>query len=131
MTSRTLKLLVATVIVTTSASAAWSQTAAVSGAAAPPPPTFRLTQIGPLAPIPEVVAMQLPTGDELQQINGAIRKLIDTDKSDAAPLLKKYQSLLLVAPPRLNVAATYTQTPQRMGPRHVGFVETAKAGSID
>jgi len=36
-----------------------------------------------------------------------------------------------VQPPRLNTAATYTQTAQRMGPRHEGFVEIAKAGNID
>src|SRR5207248_6042495 len=30
-----------------------------------------------------------------------------------------------------NVAATYTQTPQRMGPRHEGFVGIAKRGDID
>ena len=29
------------------------------------------------------------------------------------------------------MAATFTQTVQRMGPRHEGFVETAKAGNID
>jgi lysophospholipase L1-like esterase len=33
--------------------------------------------------------------------------------------------------PRLNVAATYTQTMQRMGPRHEGSVEIAKEGNID
>ena len=45
--------------------------------------------------------------------------------------MKKYESLILVPPPRLNVAATFTQTTQRMGPRHEGFVETARAGNID
>jgi lysophospholipase L1-like esterase len=38
---------------------------------------------------------------------------------------------MLLEPPRLNVAATYTQTTLRMGPRHEGFVETAKKGDID
>src|SRR6266702_3062410 len=33
--------------------------------------------------------------------------------------------------PRLNVAATYTQTPQRSGPRHVVFGENPKGGNID
>ena len=32
---------------------------------------------------------------------------------------------------RLNIAATFTQTNQRMGPRHEGFVATAKQGNID
>ena len=38
---------------------------------------------------------------------------------------------MLVQPPRLNTAATYTQTTLRMGPRHEGFVATAQAGNID
>ena len=38
---------------------------------------------------------------------------------------------MLLQPPRLNVAATFTQTNQRMGPRHEGFVEIAKRGNID
>jgi lysophospholipase L1-like esterase len=38
---------------------------------------------------------------------------------------------MMLQPPRLNTAATFTQTTLRMGPRHEGFVETAKAGNID
>ena len=38
---------------------------------------------------------------------------------------------MMLQPPRANNAATYTQTQQRMGPRHEGFVETAKKGDID
>ena len=75
--------------------------------------------------------MLRPTTDEVAKINGALQKSIAADKSDAAPLLKKYQSLLMMQPLRLNTAATYTQTVQRMGARHEGFVETAKAGNID
>src|SRR5688572_25933297 len=84
--------------------------------------------IGPPAPVPPEVAMLRPTVEELASINATIQKLIDTDRSDAAPLLKKYQSLMLVQPPRINTAATYTQTTLRMGPRHERFVEIAKAG---
>src|SRR5262249_9756777 len=54
-----------------------------------------------------------------------------SDKSSTKPLLQKFEPLMLLQPPRLNVAATYTQTVQRMGPRHEGFVETAKRGNID
>src|SRR5262245_49670420 len=99
--------------------------------AAPAPPAFRLVAIGPPAPVPPEVAMLRPVADELQQMNAALRRFIDSDTSDARALLKKYESLILVPPPRLNVAATFTQTPQRMGPRHQGFVETAKAANID
>jgi lysophospholipase L1-like esterase len=87
--------------------------------------------IGPPAPVPPEVAILRPTPAELAQINATVKKWIDSDKSSAKPLLTKYESLLTLHPPRLNVAATYTQTPQRMGPRHEGFVELAKKGDID
>jgi lysophospholipase L1-like esterase len=87
--------------------------------------------IGPSAPVPPEVAMLRPTADELAQMNGAMQKFIAADASATAPLLKKYESLLLLQPPRLNTAATFTQTTQRMGPRHEGFVEIAKGGNID
>jgi lysophospholipase L1-like esterase len=60
-----------------------------------------------------------------------LKRMIDSDKSAVQPLLKKFEPLMLLQPPRLNVAATFTQTQQRMGPRHEGFVETAKKGDID
>lgn len=87
--------------------------------------------IGPMAPVPPVVAIPRPTPAEVAQVNQAVKRLIDSDSSPAGPLLKKFESLLMLQPPRLNVAATYTQTTQRMGPRHEGFVETAKKGNID
>ena len=87
--------------------------------------------IGPPAPVPPQVAMLRPSADELAQMNAAIQKTIDTDTSAARDVLKKYASLMLVQPPRLNTAATYTQTTLRMGPRHEGFVATAQAGNID
>jgi lysophospholipase L1-like esterase len=67
----------------------------------------------------------------VDQINGALQRFIDTDTSAAKPLLKKFDYLLMLKPPRLNVTATYTQTQQRMGARHEGFVEIAKKGNID
>jgi lysophospholipase L1-like esterase len=87
--------------------------------------------IGPPAPVPPEVAMVRPAAAELTEINDALRRFIETDKSPAAPLLKKYESLVRLQPPRLNTAATFTQTIQRMGPRHEGFVDVAKAGNID
>ena len=88
-------------------------------------------QIGPPAPVPKEVAMLRPSPDELAQINAAVQKFVDTDKSAARAVLKKYESLLLLQPPRLNTAATFTQTNQRRGARHEGFVEIAKRGDID
>jgi (4-O-methyl)-D-glucuronate---lignin esterase len=88
-------------------------------------------EIGPPAPVPPEVAMLRPAAIELTQINDALRRFIETDKSSAAPLLKKYESVLMLQPPRLNTAATFTQTTQRMGLRHEGFVEVAKGGNID
>ena len=87
--------------------------------------------IGPSAPVPPEVAIPRPTPDELAQVNDAVMKWVASDTTAAKPLLQKYQSLLMLQPPRLNVAATYTQTQQRMGPRHLGFVETAGKGDID
>ena len=87
--------------------------------------------IGPSAPVPPEVAIPRPTPTELAQVNDALTRWIASDKSPAQPLLQKYQSLLILQPPRLNVAATYTQTQQRMGPRHLGFVEIASKGDID
>ena len=94
---------------------------------APPAPIV----IGPPAPVPPAVAMLRPSPEELAQVNDAVRKLIESDQSAAKPLLKKFESQLLLQPPRLNVAATFTQTNQRRGPRHEGFVEIAKRGNID
>jgi lysophospholipase L1-like esterase len=87
--------------------------------------------IGPSAPVPPEVAIPRPSAEELARINGALKEFIGANKSAAAPLLKKYESLLLLQPPRLNVAATYTQTAQRRSPRHEGFVEIARRGNID
>ena len=81
--------------------------------------------------MPPEVAIPRPTPSELAQVNDALKKFIDADKSPTKPLLKKFESLMLLQPPRLNVAATYTQTAQRQGPRHLGFVEIAKQGNID
>ena len=87
--------------------------------------------IGPPAPVPPEVAIPRPTLAELAEVNGAVKRFIDADRSAVKPLLQKYESLLMLQPPRLNVAATYTQTAQRRGPRHEGFVEIAKQGNID
>jgi lysophospholipase L1-like esterase len=87
--------------------------------------------IGPPAPVPPEVAIPRPTPSELEQVNTALKRLIDADKTAVQPLLKKFEPVMLLQPPRLNVAATFTQTNQRMGPRHEGFVATAKQGNID
>jgi (4-O-methyl)-D-glucuronate---lignin esterase len=86
---------------------------------------------GPSAPVPPAVAIPRPTPQELAQVNDALTKWIASDKSPNKPLLQKFESLMMLQPPRLNVAATYTQTQQRVGPRHLGFVETASKGNID
>ena len=87
--------------------------------------------IGPPAPVPPQVAMLRPSPDEVAQVNAALQRLIDSDTSTAKDTLTKYNSLLMLQAPRPNTAATYTQTTQRMGPRHEGFVATAAAGNID
>jgi lysophospholipase L1-like esterase len=92
-------------------------------------PAFPPVVIGPPAPVPPEVA--LPTAAEVTQMNDAMMKFIGSDKSAAAPLLKRYEHVVLLPPFRVNTAATYTQTVQRMGPRHEGFVERARQGDID
>jgi lysophospholipase L1-like esterase len=92
---------------------------------------FPPVQIGPPAPVPAEVAILRPTPAELEQTNAELKRLIASDKSAAQPLLKKFESLIMLQPPRLNTAATYTQTAQRRGPRHEGFVADAQRGNID
>lgn len=92
---------------------------------------FAPVVIGPSAPIPPEVAIPRPTPEELAQVNGALAKWIASNNSSDKALLEKFQSLMMLQPPRLNVAATFTQTQQRMGPRHVGFVEIASKGDTD
>ena len=92
---------------------------------------FPAVVTGPPAPVPPEVAIPRPTPEELTRVNEAVTKWVASDKSPDKPLLQKFESLMMLQPPRLNVAATYTQTVQRMGPRHLGFVETASKGNID
>jgi lysophospholipase L1-like esterase len=117
---------------------AGTQTAATTSAQVPPGPGraqagrgFAPVVIGPPAPVPPEVAMLRPTPEEIAQINAALHKLVATDTSSTRTLLKKYESILMMDSVRPNTAATYTQTTQRMGPRHEGFVEIAKKGNID
>jgi lysophospholipase L1-like esterase len=100
-------------------------------AAGPPRAPLPAVVIGPPAPVPPEVAIPRPTPEELTQVNNALKQWVASDKSPAKPLLQKFESLMLLQPPRANVAATYTQTQQRMGPRHLGFVDTASKGNID
>jgi lysophospholipase L1-like esterase len=92
---------------------------------------FAPVQIGPPAPVPPEVAIPRPTQAELEQVNASLKKFVASDKSAVQPLLKKFEPLMLLQPARPNAAATFTQTNQRMGPRHEGFVATAKQGNID
>ncbi|MEO8482258.1 MAG: GDSL-type esterase/lipase family protein [Acidobacteriota bacterium] len=92
---------------------------------------FAPVVIGPSAPVPPEVAMLRPSPAELAQINAALTNFIQNDTSPAKPVLTTYSSIIMLQPPRLNTAATYTQTVQRQGPRHLGFVETARQGNID
>src|SRR5687767_3119899 len=133
-----------TIAASTSLGAQAAPAAPVAPAAGAPPPGaqapavpgrgrggFPPVQIGPSAPVPAEVAIPRPSPGELAQINAAVSAFVSSDRSAAGPVLRTYASLLVVPPPRLNVAATYTQTVQRMGPRHEAFVETAKKGGID
>ena len=108
-----------------------AQGAAPARGQAPGGRGFAPVVIGPSAPVPAEVAMLRPTPEEIAQINAALQTMVATNTSPARALLKKYESILMLQPVRLNTAATYTQTQQRMGARHERFVETAKKGNID
>ncbi len=128
MTNRLIPLVLLCAFVTSVASA---QAPPGPGGPGPGRGNFAPVVIGPPAPVPPEVAIPRPTPSELEQVNAALKRLIDADKTAVQPLLKKFEPLMLLQPPRLNVAATFTQTNQRMGPRHEGFVATAKQGNID
>jgi lysophospholipase L1-like esterase len=120
------------------AAPAWAQAPAPAPGGPGPVPAggpgrggFVPVVIGPPAPVPAEVAIPRPTPAELEQVNAELKRLIAGSTSATQPLLKKFEPLMLLQPPRLNVAATFTQTNQRMGPRHEGFVEIAKQGNID
>ena len=102
---------------------------------APPAPTVTAPPvpivIGPPAPVPPEVAIPRPTPEELATVNSAVKTFVDSSEPSVQPVLKKFESLMLLQPPRRNVAATFTQTTQRRGARHLGFVEIAKQGNID
>src|ERR1051325_2334576 len=92
-------------------------TAAAAQTPTPSPARTPLPQvrIGPSAPVPAAVEMLRPSAAELTEINAELKRLIAGDKSPSTPLLKKYAPIIMLQPPRLNTAATFTQTQQRMG----------------
>lgn len=123
-------------LILTLAPAAGVALAQAPATTAPPATTagrgaFAPVVIGPPAPVPLEVAIPRPTQAELETVNAAVKRFVADDKSTVQPLLKKFEPLMLLQPARLNVAATFTQTNQRMGARHEGFVATAKQGRID
>jgi len=62
-------------------------------------------QIGPSAPVPAEVAIPRPTAAEIEQVNAAFTRFVESDKSAAQPLFRKYQSLMLLQPPRDRVTS--------------------------
>ena len=131
MTASRRPLFIAFAITTTALVTVFAQTPAPPAGPQAGRGALPQVQIGPPAPVPPEVAIPRPSEAERAQINDAVKKFVDSNKSSSKDVLKKYASLLIVPPPRLNVAATYTQTGQRMGPRHEGFVKIAQAGNID
>ncbi|HET9360515.1 MAG TPA: GDSL-type esterase/lipase family protein [Vicinamibacterales bacterium] len=127
----TKRLIVLALLFTFASSAAWAQAPAPGGPPGAGRGGFAPVVIGPPAPVPPEVAIPRPTPAELEQVNAAIRRFVETDRSAAQPLLRKFESLMLLQKPRSNAAATFTQTNQRQGARHEGFVARAKEGNID
>jgi lysophospholipase L1-like esterase len=126
--TRVLRFSIALLVFTSHALAQGGPPAAPQG---PARPAFPPVVIGPPAPVPPEVAIPRPTPSELADVNSALAQWIDGNKSPVKPLLQKFAPLMILQPPRLNVAATYTQTQLRMGPRHLGFVDVASKGNID
>ena len=100
-----------------------------TGRGAPPPPIPLV--IGPSAPVPPEVAIPRPTAAEAAQANAALETMINAAKPETKALLQRMKPLITVQQQRLNLAATYTQTNQRRGVRHEGFVQRAQQGGID
>ena len=90
-------------------------------AAAPVPP-------GPPQPVPPQVAIPRPTAAEVAQMNEALTRLMNADKSAAKPLLDKYRALTTVQVPRDNSAI---RPVPRNAAKHDSYVELAKKGDID
>jgi lysophospholipase L1-like esterase len=127
----TKRLIVLGLLFTFASSSAWAQAPARGGPPGAGRGGFAPVVIGPPAPVPPEVAIPRPTPAELEQVNAAIKRFVESDKSAAQPLLRKFESLMLLQKPRANNAATFTQTNQRQGARHEGFVARAKEGNID
>lgn len=115
------------VVAVLAAASLWAAVPGQQGRGGAPAPVV----IGPPAPVPPAVAMLRPTPDEVRRVNDALRRFVMTGESAEQPLLQKYAPLLMLEVPRLNTAATFTQTRQRMGERHEGFVARAQQGGID
>jgi len=83
---------------------------------------------GPPQPVPPQVAIPRPTAAEVAQMNEALTRMINADKSAAKPLLDKYRALTTVQVPRDNSAI---RPVPRNAARHDSFVELARKGDID
>jgi lysophospholipase L1-like esterase len=127
----TKRLIVLALLFTSASSAAWAQAPAQGGPPGAGRGGFAPVVIGPPAPVPPEVAIPRPTPAELEQVNAAIKRFVESDKSASQALLRKFEPLMLLQKPRSNAAATFTQTNQRQGARHEGFVARAKEGNID
>src|SRR6185503_7029061 len=66
--------------------------------AASPRPSYPPVRIGPPAPVPPSVTMLRPSAEELKEINTALQRYISSDKSQSAPVLKKYESIIMLQP---------------------------------
>jgi lysophospholipase L1-like esterase len=86
---------------------------------------------GPPAPVPPEVAIPRPSADELAKMNAELQRLVETNTSPDAALLKKYASLLNIPAPQPNPAIAPAQGNSRSTQRHESFVATAKKGDFD
>ena len=80
---------------------ATAATVSTALAQAPPPGGgrggFAPVVIGPPAPVPPEVTIPRPTQAELEQVNAAMKRFVDNDKSAVQPLLKKFAPLMRIS----------------------------------
>src|SRR5687768_1409947 len=100
MTNRVMQRAIGTLVVALVASVAFAQAPAPGGPPAAGRGGFAPVVIGPPAPVPPEVAIPRPTPAELEQVNAALKRFIESDKILTQPLLRRFGSLMHLQKPR-------------------------------
>ena len=87
--------------------------------------------IGPPAPVPPEVAIPRRRPPNWRRSTRPSRSSSTPTSRRHKPLLQRFESLMMLQPPRLNRRRPTRRPCNARGPRHEGFVEIAKKGNID